>query len=86
LAGQIGYYAARSDNRDTARALVRLSRLPDLSVATEARFLRFRSLSDIYSPFNEGPEMVDYFPASFTYAPAMNIERGVPSVAVKATR
>jgi hypothetical protein len=50
--------------------LVALTGLPDLAVATEARFLRFRSLADVYSPFNEGPELLDYFPASFTYAPS----------------
>ncbi len=51
------------------KAAVRLIGLPDLAVATEARFLRFRSLSDVFSPFNEGPELLDYFPAAFTYAP-----------------
>ncbi|WP_300369251.1 hypothetical protein [Hydrogenimonas sp.] len=49
---------------------VRWVRLPDLSVSTEARFIRFRSLADVYSPFNESPELLDYFPASFTYAPS----------------
>jgi len=44
--------------------------LPDLSIATEARFIRFRSLSDVNSAFNEGPEVLDYFPATFTYYPA----------------
>ena len=51
------------------KSAVRLIGLPDLAVATEARFLRFRSLSDVFSPFNEGPELLDYFPAAFTYAP-----------------
>ncbi|BDY12426.1 hypothetical protein [Hydrogenimonas cancrithermarum] len=62
----------------TKNAFVAMVQLPDLSVATEARFIRFRSLSDLYSPFNEGPELLDYFPASFTYAPS-HIEKLVPS-------
>ncbi|WOE70800.1 hypothetical protein RZR97_04305 [Hydrogenimonas thermophila] len=53
--------------------------LPDLSLATEARFIRFRSLTDIYSPFNEGPEILDYFPASFTYYPALKGKNSIPS-------
>ena len=60
-------------------ATVRLIGLPDLGVATEARFLRFRSLSDIFAPFNEGPELLDYFPAAFTYAPSP-VMRNVPSI------
>ncbi len=59
-------------------AAVRIIGLPDMAVATEARFLRFRSLSDIFAPFNEGPEMLDYFPAAFTYAPSP-ITRKLPS-------
>jgi hypothetical protein len=62
----------------TKRAFVAWTALPDLAVATEARFLRFRSLSDVYSPFNEGPELLDYFPATFTYAPSP-AERKMPS-------
>ena len=60
------------------RDYVRLVGLPDLAVATEARFLRFRSLADVYSPFNEGPELLDHFPASFAFAPSP-LEKRVPS-------
>ncbi|WP_353662082.1 hypothetical protein [Hydrogenimonas sp. SS33] len=60
------------------RAVVTLAGLPDLSVATEARFIRFRSLADLYAPFNESPVLPDYFPASFAYAPSP-IEHKVPS-------
>jgi hypothetical protein len=70
----LGSGAGYGDKRD----VVALTGLPDLAVATEARFLRFRSLADVYSPFNEGPELLDYFPASFTYAPS-GVERLVPS-------
>ena len=63
------YLAPDSEAIVIKKAAVRLIGLPDLAVATEARFLRFRSLSDVFSPFNEGPELLDYFPAAFTYAP-----------------
>ncbi|WP_201352685.1 hypothetical protein [Hydrogenimonas urashimensis] len=60
------------------REFVAWVQLPDLSVATEARFIRFRTLADAYAPFNESPELLDYFPASFTYAPADNVAK-IPS-------
>ena len=63
---------------ETKRAAVALTGLPDLSVATEARFIRFRSLADTYAPFNESPLLPDYFPASFAYAPSP-VEAKVPS-------
>jgi hypothetical protein len=70
LGGELVFLVSKKSDTASKRAVVSLAALPDLAVATEARFLRFRSLSDIYSPFNEGPELLDYFPASFTYAPA----------------
>ncbi|WP_457597697.1 hypothetical protein [Hydrogenimonas sp.] len=78
LAVETGVLASRPKNFEPARAFVALSGLPDLAIATEARFLRFRSLADVFSPFNEGPELLDYFPSSFTYAPS-HVEALVPS-------
>ncbi|WP_300363713.1 hypothetical protein [Hydrogenimonas sp.] len=73
LLAQIGWFWVTKSTDEKAleakKRFVALTGLPDLAVATEARFIRFRSLTDLYSPFNEGPEMLDYFPASFTYAP-----------------
>ena len=75
-----GYLFMAPDAEDlkVRRDYVRLVGLPDLAVATEARFLRFRSLADVYSPFNEGPELLDHFPASFVFAPSP-VERSLPS-------
>jgi hypothetical protein len=82
LVGELLFFSATKAHTEAAlgqkAALVRMVQLPDLSVATEARFIRFRSLADVYSPFNEGPELLDYFPATFTYAPA-DTEKLVPS-------
>lgn len=41
--------------------------LPDLSLVTEARYVRHRSLSDIASFFGDGPELLEYFPSTFVY-------------------
>ena len=74
MAGEMFYFGTyATDSKLTMarkRSFVSITGLPDLAVATEARFIRFRTLADIYSPFNEGPELLDYFPATFTYAPS----------------
>ena len=74
LIGELIYFGtfgtASAMDTTSKRSFVKLTGLPDLAVATEARFIRFRTLADIYSPFNEGPELLDYFPATFTYAPS----------------
>ena len=41
--------------------------LPDLSISNEAHFVRHRSLSDTFSLFSNGPELLEYFPSTFTY-------------------
>ena len=41
--------------------------LTDLSLVTEARYVRHRSLSDIFSFFGDGPELREYFPSTFVY-------------------
>jgi hypothetical protein len=41
--------------------------LPDLSLVTEARYVRHRSLSDVFSLFGDGPELREYFPSTFVY-------------------
>ncbi len=47
--------------------------LPDLAVSTEAKYVRHRSISDIFSIFNENPVSVSYFVTTFTYAPSTNL-------------
>lgn len=54
---------------------VQMVALPDLSISSETRSIRHRSLSDIFSIFNEGPEIRDFFPASFVYSPSPNLKK-----------
>ncbi|WP_457595580.1 hypothetical protein [Hydrogenimonas sp.] len=72
LAAELLYFGLRapSEKADRAYRFVSFVGLPDLAVATEAGFIRFRSLSDPFAPFNEDPTLPDHFPAAFTYAPA----------------
>lgn len=45
----------------------RIVGLPDLSVVSEARYVRHRSLSDIFSFFGDSPSLSEYFPSTFVY-------------------
>jgi len=54
---------------------VQMAALPDLSISSETRSIRHRSLSDLFSIFNEGPEIRDFFPASFVYSPSRNLTK-----------
>jgi len=51
------------------QAFVSFSGLPDLAIANEALFVRFRSYADTFSLFSNGPELLEYAPSTFTYAP-----------------
>jgi hypothetical protein len=46
---------------------VSLIGLPDLSISNGANFIRHRSYSDTFSLFSNGPELLEYFPSTFTY-------------------
>ncbi len=48
-------------------AFVELVGLPDLSISNEANFVRHRSYSDTFSLFSNSPELLEYFPSTFTY-------------------
>jgi len=48
-------------------AFVRMVGLPDLAISNSANFIRHRSLSDTFSLFSNGPELLEYFPSTFTY-------------------
>ncbi|ATB69103.1 putative membrane protein [Sulfurospirillum diekertiae] len=52
--------------------LVALVGLPDLALVSEAHYVRHRSLSDVFSYFNESPELLEYFPSTFVYHYAPN--------------
>lgn len=52
------------------QSFVRLIGLPDLAVTTAAGFIRHRSLSHVNMALYAGPEVRDYFPSAFIYAPS----------------
>lgn len=59
-------------------AFVSVVGLPDLALSNGAHFIRHRSLSDTFSLFSNGPELLEYFPSTFTYNYAQNY-KNIPS-------
>lgn len=47
--------------------------LPDLSISTEAMYIRHRSLADLFSYFKDSPSLLEYFPSTFVYNYPKNI-------------
>ena len=64
-----------NDQTEQRNLYVQVVALPDLSISSETRSIRHRSLSDVFSIFNEGPEIRDFFPASFVYSPSQNLKK-----------
>lgn len=60
-------YTTLQPNIVLKNSFVKLIGLPDLSISNEANFIRHRSLSDTFSLFSNGPELLEYFPSTFTY-------------------
>ncbi|KIM13471.1 MAG: hypothetical protein KU38_02210 [Sulfurovum sp. FS08-3] len=56
------------------KQFVTLSTLPDLAIATEATFVRHRSLSTLFEVYREGGGLICYFPTTYAYwyAPTLN--------------
>lgn len=60
-------YTTTKHNILVKNDFVKLIGLPDLAISNEAHFIRHRSLSDTFSLFSNGPELLEYFPSTFTY-------------------
>ena len=67
---EAGYLAFKDKKVEQKRAFVAKVGLPDIALSTEAKYIRHRSLSDIFSIFSEDPEGVSYFVTTYVYAPS----------------
>jgi hypothetical protein len=68
-----GHMTLRKRADDTAparRHLVRALELTDLALWTEARYVRNPSQADLFSAFQDGPGVLEHFPAGSLTAPA----------------
>jgi len=68
---ELFYFDYKSNNIETLivqkQKAVSIIGLPDLSLATEAVWLRHRSIGNVFSVFPEDGSLLDYYPASFVY-------------------
>lgn len=60
-------YNTKSLHVKTKNGFVSLVGLPDLALSNSANFIRHRSYSDTFALFSNGPELLEYFPSTFTY-------------------
>lgn len=67
---EVVYLAQKEKKIELKRAFVAKVGLPDIALSTEAKYIRHRSLSDIFSIFSEDPEGVSYFVTTYVYAPS----------------
>ena len=65
-------YTTASYNIASKNNFIKVVGLPDLAISSEAHFVRHRSLSDTFSMFSNGPELLEYFPSTFTYNYSQN--------------
>lgn len=67
LVTEIFYLKSISLHVEDKKQVTKLVGLPDLTLANGANFVRHRSLSDTFSLFSNSPELIEYFPSTFTY-------------------
>ena len=63
-------HTQHADHASIKKNFVAFCGLPDLSIANEALYVRFRSYADVFSSFSNGPELREFAPSTFTYAPS----------------
>ncbi len=44
--------------------------LPDVTISTEAMYVRYRSLTSVFDIFKDDPTIYTYFPSTFAIAPS----------------
>ncbi len=60
--------------KEKKELIIKICQIPDIAVATESRIIRQRSSVDLFSVFGESPELLEYFPTTFVYAPSPNLK------------
>lgn len=77
----LGFGAVAADllrparSREEGVRLVRRLGLTDLSLVTEARYLRHPSLADLHSAFQDHPAALEHFPAGMLIAPPAHLRK-----------
>lgn len=66
-------YSSKSVTQQTLmkkNLFVKVTSLPDLALCTETRYIRHRSMSDLFSLYKDDGTLREYAPSTFTYAPS----------------
>lgn len=53
---------------DYKNSFVKLTGLPDLAILNDVKYIRHRSLSDLFSIYKEGPILREYETGTFVYS------------------
>ncbi len=80
--GEVTFLSLQNKNIMEKKTFVDKVGLPDLAFSIKTKYIRHRSLSDIFSIFNENPISIGYSLTSFVYAPsnAVNITPNILEV------
>ncbi len=74
LSAEILYlYLSKSVDEEALKSkkeFVKAVQLPDLSISTEASYIRHRSLSDFFSIYRDDGTLREYFASTYTYSSA----------------
>jgi len=65
-----------SNQKSNKIEFVKLTKSPDLSIVTEAFYIRHRSLANIFDIYSDDPTLIEYFPSTFVYSHSHIINKG----------
>jgi hypothetical protein len=65
---EVLFLSLKSKNISQKQIFVKYIGLPDLSISTEAKYIRHRSLSSTYSIYNIDANLREFSPLTFVYA------------------
>ncbi len=62
-------FKGMNDNtKNKKNSFVKVCKLPDLAISTEATFVRHRSMSDLFSIYKDDGSLREYFPSTYIYS------------------
>jgi len=70
------YIFKNSIEIDSKQEIVKILKMPDLAISTEAHYIRNRSITDLFEVFGLGPSLLPYFPSEYIYTPPPYLNAG----------
>ena len=69
--------------KEIKKEIAKICSIGDIAVANETKIIRQRSSVDLFSVFSESPELLEYFPSTFVYAPSCNLKNNPSRIDVE---